>query len=421
MLLRRLKNIYHRLVAFFFNLFYGFPGKKLKLIGVTGTDGKTTTASLIFHILKKIDKKASLISSVKVDIGGKHYRTGFHVTTPSAPTIQRLAHQAVIRKGHYFVIESTAHGIDQGRLWGLNFSVAVLTNITHEHLASLDGYDYFKNLANLIKTKTNLLLNAKIAIINHDDSSFKSVSRILRKHKKKFLTYGKDKKANFNFNLLGKIAGELPLFNRYNYLAAYVACHQLGISDKLIFAGFNSFKLPTGRLELIVHQPLIYIDFAHTINAFKNVLPFLKEKLVEKKKGGRLIHLFGSAGLRDRSKRPLMGEVSGQWANLVILTEEDYRTEDPNKICTEIGLGLAKAGLTYLPVNKFLTTKKNKVYTIITDRKKAIETAVSILKKDDLLVLTGKSHERSLSRGGKEYPWNEKKVLLRALKKKKLI
>jgi len=421
MLLRRIKNIYHCWIAVLFSLFYGFPAKKLQLIGVTGTDGKTTTTSLIYHILKKVDKKASFISSIEANVGGKRYKTGFHVTTPSASIIQKLCRQAVLKGGRYFVIESTAHGIDQGRLWGLNFEVSVLTNITHEHLKSLNGYDYFKNIANLIKIKTGLLLNSKGAVVNRDDSSFKKVSQILKKHKKKFFTYGRDGKADFGFERLGKVGQKLPLFNRYNYLAAYVVCRQLGVKREVILEGLNSFKLPRGRLEMVYQQPLIYIDFAHTINAFKNVLPFLKGKLVKEKRAGRLVHLFGSAGLRDKSKRPLMGEASGQNADLVILTEEDYRTEDPNKICTEIGLGLSKAGLAYLPVNKFQKTKRNKIYTIVTNRKKAIKTALSILRKNDLLVLTGKSHEKSLCRGKKEYPWDEKKILLRALKGKKFL
>jgi len=228
MFLRKIKNIYHRFIAFLFSLFYGFPAKKLILIGVTGTDGKTTTASLIYTILKKIDKKASLISSVEVNIGGKRYNTGFHVTTPSAPLIQKLARRAVLKGSRYFVIESTAHAINQGRLWGLNFAVAVLTNISHEHLQSEGNYDYFGSVANLIKTKTNLFLNSKKVILNRDDASFKAVAKILKKHQKTFLTYGSKQKADFNFSVLGKLIDKLPSFNQYNYLAAYAVGKQLG-------------------------------------------------------------------------------------------------------------------------------------------------------------------------------------------------
>lgn len=167
------KNIYHLAQAIAANIRYGFPGKKLTIIGVTGTDGKTTTSSLIYHILKTAGYPVSLISTVSALIHGKSYDTGFHVTNPSAFPLQQFLSEAVQNKDKYLVLEVTSHGLDQNRVWGIPFSIGVLTNITHEHL------DYHKTYDNYVVAKTKLLNMASIAIINSDDASFKRVKKYL--------------------------------------------------------------------------------------------------------------------------------------------------------------------------------------------------------------------------------------------------
>jgi len=194
-----------------------------------------------------------------------------------------------------------------------------------------------------------------------------------------------------NGNKIAKIVGQIPnltKFNRYNYSAAYMVCKKLGLTEREIVGAMKTFELPKGRVEVVYDKNFrIIIDFAHTPNALDNLLPEVKKMV---KNRGRLIHVFGSAGLRDASKRPLMGEVSSRYSDYIILTEEDYRTEKPEEICRQIISGI-----------------KSKSYEVIVNREKAIDKAIKMAKRGDVIVLTGKSHEKSLCRGRIEYPWSE--------------
>ncbi|MFA6532798.1 MAG: Mur ligase family protein [Patescibacteria group bacterium] len=360
---QKLKNIYHLFQAILANIFYGFPSRKLKVIGVTGTDGKTTTTHLIAHILKTAGKKVSFVSSIFASIGGQESDIGFHVTTPSSFALQRLLKQSAENHDEYFVLETTSHALDQNRVWGINYEVGIITNITHEHL------DYHKNYEEYSKTKLKLLEIAKVGIKNTDKIA----------------------------NIVNQIPN-LTLFNKSNYSSAYMVCKQLGISDQEILKSMKTFELPKGRLDLVYDKYFkVIIDFAHTPNALLQLLPAVRKLFL--KKGGRLIHVFGSAGLRDFTKRPLMGEASAKYSDIIFLTEEDYRTEDLKKICEEIGLGV-----------------KNKDYKIIVDRQEAINQAIKIAKTGDVVVLTGKAHEKSLCRGKTEEPWDEYEAVEKALK-----
>ncbi len=402
-------NVYHLFKAVGANLVYGFPSRKLKLIGVTGTDGKTTTAFLIYQVLKKLTEKASMISSIYAKIGEKEYATGLHVTTPDAIFVQKFLKIAKKAKDEYFVLETTSHALDQNRIWGNRFEVGVITNITHEHL------DYHKTYENYIKAKVKLLFYSKNRLINVDDSSSRILKNILQPRKKKFYTYGLKNKADFNLNIGRELKLNLSAFNNYNYLAAFAVCRLLGFPAEKILTALEKAKLPEGRIETIFDNDFqVIIDFAHTPNSIFRVLEYIKTKVL--KGEGKLIHVFGSAGLRDQMKRPMMGEASGRFSDLVILTEEDYRTEDPLKICEEIAVGLRNKQFSYMEP-KALDSDDTKAFTIIINREQAIKKAVRIARKGDVVVLTGKSHEQSLARGKKEYPWDEKKAALRALKK----
>lgn len=395
-------NIYHLLKAKSANLYYGYPSKKIKVIGVTGTDGKTTTTSLIYHILKSAGKKVSMISTVYAKIGEREYDTGLHMTTPDATYVQKLIKKAADAGSEYLVLETTSHALDQNRTAGIFYDVGVITNITHEHL------DYHKTFNNYLKAKVKLLLNARIAIINSEDKSFKELKRILKEHCKQFYTY--DLKNNPSF------FSDLPEFNRYNYLAASTVAFHLGIPKEHIINSLKTFKLPPGRLEVVYKKDFtVIIDFAHTPNSFEKMLPSIKKRYI--KSFGRLIHIFGAAGLRDSSKRPLMGEASGKYASLVILTEEDYRTEDPYEIAKQIAYGLIKEGF-QLSKKQNIGLNKHKTYAIIIKRAEAIKTAISLARPGDVIVITGKSHEKSLCRGTTEYPWDEKKTVIRALRQR---
>ncbi|MCL4364260.1 Mur ligase family protein [Patescibacteria group bacterium] len=376
-----LKNIYHFLQALLANIYYGFPSRRLNVIGVTGTDGKTTTTQLIAHVLKSSGKKVSFISTVKAVVAGKEYDVGFHVTTPSPFAIQRFLRQSVENGDEYFVLETTSHAIDQNRVWGIDYKLAVLTNVTHEHL------DYHRTYEDYIMTKSVILKAAKVAFVNEDDESYNYIKDQKFNSKK---TYKVEKIIKNNFS-------DKTKFNQYNFSAAYRVCNYLGISDEKIIEAIKTFQLPKGRLELVYDEDFkVMIDFAHTPNAFQQLLPEVKKMFL--KNGGRLIHVFGSAGLRDNSKRSLMGLVSSEYSDIIILTEEDFRTEKPEEICRQIASGI-----------------KNKKYEIIIDREQAIDKAIKSAKKGDIVLLTGKSHEKSLCRGKIEYPWSEHQAVKKAL------
>ncbi len=408
--MRRIKNVFHLGMAILLNLSYGFPSRKLRVIGVTGTDGKTTTTSLIYHILGTAGLNASMITSVGAVIGGKNYDVGFHVTTPSSFAIQKFFKKALESDSKYLVLETTSHALDQYRTWGINFEVGVLTNVTHEHL------DYHKTYENYVKTKAKLLKMSKTAIVNRDDESYGLISKLKSQNSKlqlktqKFITFGIKNGADVNpvnFPFKTSMIGE---FNIYNSLAAICACKALGISDENIRRGLKSFKPPIGREDVIYDKDFkVMIDFAHTPNAFEQIL-----KSIRKDVKGRIIHVFGSAGLRDVTKRPKMGQISSQYADVIILTSEDPRTESVEEIMNDIESGIEITN----PKSQIPNKSKIQIYKI-PNRKEAIETAIKMAKKGDFVITTGKSHEKSMNYGHGEVPWDEYETVKQAIRNKK--
>lgn len=395
--MRLIKKIYWFLKAFLANVAYAFPSRKLVLIGVTGTDGKTTTTSLIYHILTKLNEKAGSISSVGAHIGEKTYDIGFHVTTPRFFALQKFLRQAVKNKAKYFVLEVTSHAIDQLRVWGCKFKIVVLTNITPEHL------DYHRSFSAYANTKLKLVNAAETAVINiQSPTYYRYKKQILNKN---VWTCALTKKADYQYKEIEKlgISEKFVGFEKENILLAYATCRLLGFEGNKIVAAINSFGRVKGRWDLLVKKNKRFlIDFAHTPYAFKRLFDTIKKNL----KYSRIIHVFGCAGLRDRQKRPVMGQLSAQNADLLIITEEDYRTEDINSIFTEIEKGIKK-------VKKH---QRDKSYFFIPNRQDAINFACRLANKDDIVLLTGKAHEKSLARGKKEYAWDEYRALDKALK-----
>lgn len=385
-----LKGLYHLLVAIASCFWFRFPSRKLTVIGVTGTDGKTTTTTLLYNILLAAGKKVSMISSVQAVIAGKSYDTGFHVTTPNAYWVQKYLREAVDHGDTHMVLEVTSHGIAQHRVFGIVFTVGVLTNVTHEHL------DWHKTLHSYRNTKIRLLTQSKIAVVNRDDAET-YLEAIPRLGKSKIYSYGIHRDAKItpsSFPFHTKLFGE---FNRYNCLAAISTVLALGIDEKVIRKTLRQFSGVPGRMETIAIKPFtVIVDFAHTPNAIEQVLKSIRE--VAKK---RLIHVFGSAALRDTSKRPLMGAASDRYSDIIILTEEDYRTENVETIMDDIASGIGS---------------DNKVHRY-PDRKDAIEYALSIAQGGDFVIITGKGHEKSLARGNKEYPWSDQKAVQEILGK----
>lgn len=389
-MLRSLKGLYHLVVAILANIWFGFPSRKLTVLGVTGTDGKTTTTTLIYEILKNAGHKASKITSVHAIIAGREYDTGFHVTTPTAWWVQKYLREAVDHGDTHMVLEVTSHALSQYRVWGVKFAVGVITNVTHEHL------DWHGTFANYLKTKLILLRQADVAVINRDEADVYTAAMTFLP-RKRYITYGirRDSMVNPETSpFKTRLPGE---FNRYNVLAALAAAQALGVDYRMASEAVAAFGGVAGRMETVVTKPFtVIVDFAHTPNALEKALATTKKSTKK-----RLIHVFGSAGLRDHSKRPFMGEASAKYADTIVLTEEDYRTENVDTIMDEIASGI--------PEGKAVFRYPN--------RHDAIVFALSMAKKGDMVILTGKGHEKSLCRGTKEYPWSDQEEVKKVIKK----
>ncbi|MBF8284657.1 MAG: murE [Anaerolineales bacterium] len=417
---------------------HGFPSRKLVLIGVTGTDGKTTTASLIHSILLAARLKAGLISTVSAVIGDETLDTGFHVTTPDAPEVQGyLARMAAAGLTHC-VLEVTSHGLAQRRVTGCDFDVAVVTNITHEHL------DYHKTYENYRAAKALLFsgLSAaapksgveKTGVLNCDDSSYAYLSSVLRVKRIGYgLKSGADVRAqaihhtpgHMQFRAVG--AGfDIPVettlvgeYNASNCLAAIAATVMaLGISPDAAQQGIAALQGVPGRMERIdMGQPFTAIvDFAHTPNALRRALETARQMLTtplapstslrsaQDARSGRVIAVFGSAGLRDIEKRRLMAETSAALADLTVLTAEDPRTEPLDAILEMMAWGAkSKGGV------------EGQTFFRVPDRGEAIRLAVRLARPGDVVLACGKGHEQSMCFGEIEYPWDDRTALRAAL------
>lgn len=369
--------------------FYGAPSTKLKIIGVTGTDGKTTTASIVYHILKENGKKVGLISTVSAKIGGVEYDTGFHVTNPDPVMLNKFLAEMVKKNFEYAVLEVTSHGIAQKRIAGISFDYCAVTNITHEHL------DYHKTFENYRNTKLSFLKLAKEkVIINADDSSYPFLKRNLEGSK--IIAYKRT----------DDVKGVLPgLYNESNLSCAVAICESLGINRKSSIKSVDTFEFPVGRLEEMKNDLgiKIYVDFAHTPNALKNVLTLLKGKTK-----GRLISVFGCASERDPGKRPAMARISSELADISVFTVEDSRSENIYNIFKPMAAAARRKG-------KVL----GKDFFEIPERGEAIAFAISKAEKGDCVVICGKGHERSLAYYGYEHPWRDQGAVSDFLNAKK--
>jgi len=382
---------------------FGNPSKKLKVIGVTGTDGKTTTAHLLGEILNKSGIKTKVLSTINIP--------GVHTTTPSSPILQKLLASAVEEGFEAAVVEVTSHAILQKRIAGIDFAAAILTNITPEHL------DYHETFERYSDTKASLLGIAPLAILNADDPSFNAFKTALSG---KIVSYGLSNKAsdfvardvkagNLESYLelnrgVEKISIKLPLPGEYNVsnalAASSCAIELFGISLQSVKEALEGFDPKTliGRFEKVegIRDLDVIVDFAHTTNALHKVLNYAARF---KPPGSKIIVVFGAAGERDRSKRPQMGAVAAKTADFVILTTEDPRTENPEKIIDEIAKGCFSQGAV-----------EGKNFVRVPDRRKAIRFALQKASEGDMVLLLGKGHERTVSVDGVEHPWSDSRV-----------
>jgi len=406
-MIRFLKNLFHLGIAGVATAFYGFPAKSLTVIGITGTSGKTTTAHLIYGILALAGEKVSIISSVNAIINGKTYDTGFHVTTPNPIQLQRFMREATNGGSKYIIIEMTSHAIDQYRVWGTSVDIALVTNITHEHL------DYHKTFDKYKEIKAKILARAKYCILNKDDPTFNFLKK---KSNGEIWTFSIDGQADVTASTISLKSGLLGRFNLANCLAAATVGKILKIDEEIISKAISGFLGVPGRMEEVKNpnNMRIIIDFAHKPDALLAALEAARE-ITEKK----LIVVFGCAGGRDKLKRPMMGEIAAQNADFTVLTAEDPRTEDVRKIIDEIARGCLKEKIKEADrVDKEPKILKNgmKYFWRIPDRQEAINFAVrKLASSGDLVLICGKGHEKSMCWGNIEHPWDEFKAVRKAL------
>jgi UDP-N-acetylmuramoyl-L-alanyl-D-glutamate--2,6-diaminopimelate ligase len=406
--------------------FYGNPGHHLTMIGVTGTDGKTTTTNLIYQILKSAGYRAGMISTVNAVIGEQILDTGFHVTTPEAVDVQRYLSMMVDAGTTHAVIETTSHGWAQHRVDGCEFDVGVVTNITHEHLdehGSLENYRLAKArlFSSLTSTKPKTRGNPRMAVLNRDDSSYDFLSQYCSQLEGiNILTYGLSANAQvfarrINYGSSGisievsfadrlikidsRLVGE---FNVYNILAAYSATvGGIGVDPNAARDGIAAVTGIPGRMEAVnLSQDFsVIVDFAHTPNALFKAL-----EAARKMTRGKVIVIFGSAGLRDRQKRRMMAETAIDLADYVVLTAEDPRTESLDAILIEMKSGaIAKGGI------------ENKTFWCVPDRGEAIRKGISLASPGDIVMICGKGHEQSMCFGQVEYAWDDRVAAKAAL------
>ena len=412
-------------IGFLAAAYHGYPSRGLRLIGVTGTDGKTTTSTLIHAILQEMTGgKAGLISTIAAEIGSTALDTGLHVTTPGAPATQAILVQIAANGLSDVVLEMTSHGLAQGRLNGVEVDAAVLTNVTHEHLdyhGSFEAYRAAKGrLFAMLGQSARKPGIPKVAVVNADDPSADyfaafAADRVIRYG----LTAGADMRAadvvytpaetRFRLMLDGREVGEIRLrlagaFNVANALAAIAVTWAYGASVEAIQRGLWAVEGVSGRMERIDEgQPfLALVDFAHTPNALQKALAAARTMIGP---AGRVITVFGSAGLRDREKRRLMAEAAARLANLSVFTAEDPRTESLDGILAIMAAAAGSQG-----------GIEGETFWRVPDRGAALALACSLARPGDVVIACGKGHEQSMCFGDIEYPWDDREALRAALR-----
>ena len=385
-------------------LFYK-GSKSLKVIGVTGTNGKTTVANLIYHLLKKLGQEASLIGTVNYCIAGKKKKATH--TTPDYLLLRKLIAEAVKNKASYMVMEVSSHGASQERTKGIDFSRCVFTNLSRDHL------DYHKTMQSYFNAKKSFFLSNKNAsfIINTDDLYGKKLARLgenvisyglgpQAKLRAKNIKLGKSQTTfdisykSKTFKVQSLLLGE---HNVYNVLAALATLFSLGFSPKRVIGQISSFCSVEGRLEEV--WPSVFIDYAHTPDALKKVLLALKDIGYT-----NTVCVFGCGGQRDKGKRPLMGEVASNHAAFSFITSDNPRNEDPLEICEQVKKGF----------------KKNN-YSVILNRRQAIKKALEIKPKlnNCCVLVAGKGHEKYQIIKDKNIPFSDHKVIKGIMKNKR--
>jgi len=398
----------HLTEAIILNIVHGFPARGLKVIGVTGTNGKTTTSFLIHKMLTEAGYNVGLMTTVAYGVGDDIKPQIQHMTTVPVPVLLKRIKEMKAAGIDYLVLETTSHALAQHRVWGVPYSVAVMTNITHEHLDYHGTFKrYMEAKRKMFRMTNHHLSGLRTGVINADDECVNLFAKVIKhsvlygvKHGElrakniKSSPSGVSYRAEINgedYNIHCKIPGS---FNIYNSLAAVGVGRTLGLTREQIELGIAALESVEGRMARVdAGQPFeVIVDFAHTPDSFEKLFKDLKPNVT-----GKLIVMFGSAGRRDEAKRPIQGRLAGMYADEVIITEEDDRDVDGQQIMDEIAAGAGKAG-----------KKRDRNLFLIHDRAEAIKFAIGRAKaKDDVILLLGKGHEKSIEGPHGERPWDE--------------
>ncbi len=397
---------YHTALAYAGAFAYGFPSKKIKIIGVTGTKGKSTIVHLVTKILEGSGKKVAACGSLGFKIAGKEWPNTLKMTMPGRFRLQKLIAEAVKADCEYFVLEVTSEGIKQKRHLGIQFDCAVFTNLHKEHIESHGSFENYYMAKQELFERTD-----HIHVVNADDPNFELFSKF---HSKKTIFFGlkagdivasniKLNSEGSSFEVYGTnfethLAGE---FNVSNCLAALSVGVMYGLDLPSMKPILDSIKYVPGRMEFIQREPFnVVVDYAHTPDSLGAVYKTLKPQ------SNRLICILGAAGGgRDKWKRPEFGRIAAQYCDEIILTDEDPYDEKPDDILNQIESGMPK-----------IQDTKYKIHRVL-DRKEAIKKALSLAQKGDTVIITGKGSETSMAvSGNKKIPWSEKEVVRSFLK-----
>ncbi|MGN1098407.1 MAG: UDP-N-acetylmuramoyl-L-alanyl-D-glutamate--2,6-diaminopimelate ligase [Clostridia bacterium] len=373
--------------------FWGNPEKKLRLCGVTGTNGKTTVTNMIRSAAVSAGLGCGLIGTVENIAGGRHI--GAERTTPGPEGLYPLLREMADRGDKICSMEVSSHALAENRVYGMEFDVGVVTNLTRDHL------DFHKTMEAYAAAKAELMKNSRISVINADDP----YAPLFMDSAGEYVTYGIDKEADFRAENIvcspdgvgfdcpiGRI--ELPpggRFSVYNALAAALAAVRLGIPEKSVLRGLNLFQGVAGRMEILKTKGKysIYIDYAHTPDGLENVLKALREFAPKK-----IITVFGCGGDRDKTKRPIMGEIASRLSDFCVVTSDNPRTENPSDIISDILKGM-----------------KSFRFVAVEDRKEAIRFAVRMAEEGDIILLAGKGHETYQEIGTEKIHMDERELV----------
>ncbi len=428
-----LVNFYRWKVAFIAGLLYGFPARKLRVIGITGTNGKTTTCHMLTSVLEAAGHKVGMVTTIDFKIDGKLIENSKKMTSVPPFLLQKLLKQMVQNGCEFAVVEVTSIGLDQHRLWGIPFEAVALTNLTHDH------FDYHGTMEEYRAAKEKLFAHRPaLSVVNLDDPS---AEHFLRYTANRTITYGINERADVTAKkvferssgvdfvmLVGTRQATVNLqlpgkFNVYNALTAASIAIGLGIDFEQIVTGLHSVTTVAGRMEVIDEGQAftVIVDYAHTPDALQKVYETIKPTV-----RGKLISVLGAAGDRDKTKRPILGALAGRFADYVIITNEDPYSEDPLTIINEVVAGVPRGrpnkGGRY-KVNresdvpfKYKENGKDLWWWIVPERRDAIAKALELARPQDVVLVTGKGAEKVMVVGSHHLPWNDREVIEELLK-----